>query len=231
MSSVSMPKSSLAPPAARGSTMEAKRLWAFIAVCAAIALVSAVVLPLMGSAHISYQKAWAGEMPDYAILFEIRLPRVLLSMLAGGALALSGVLFQALLRDALATPYTLGVSAGASLGAVVAICARVESVWLCSIAGAGLTLMIVLGAATNRRGLSPFTLLLTGITVNSICMAAIMFLHNFATFGQSFAISRWLMGGVESVSLLSLVWLALAVGALTIYSFLKARDWNLIAVG
>jgi iron complex transport system permease protein len=211
--------------------MEAKRLWAFIAVCAAIALVSAVVLPLMGSAHISYQKAWAGEMPDYAILFEIRLPRVILSMLAGGALALSGVLFQALLRDALATPYTLGVSAGASLGAVIAICSRVQSVWLCSIAGAGLTLLIVLGAATNRRGLSPFTLLLAGITINSICMAAIMFLHSFASFGQSFAISRWLMGGIESVSMQSLVWLALAVGALTIYSFLKARDWNLIAVG
>jgi iron complex transport system permease protein len=211
--------------------MEAKRLWAFIAVCAAIALVSAVVLPLMGSAHISYQKAWAGQMPDYAILFEIRLPRVILSMLAGGALALSGVLFQALLRDALATPYTLGVSAGASLGAVIAICSRVQSVWLCSIAGAGLTLLIVLGAATNRRGLSPFTLLLAGITINSICMAAIMFLHSFASFGQSFAISRWLMGGIESVSMQSLVWLALAVGALTIYSFLKARDWNLIAVG
>jgi ABC-type Fe3+-siderophore transport system permease subunit len=211
--------------------MEARRLWGLISICAVIAILCAVILPLMGSAHISYQKAWAGEMPDYAILFEIRLPRVLLSMLAGGALALSGVLFQALLRDALATPYTLGVSAGASLGAVVAICARVESVWLCSIAGAGLTLMIVLGAATNRRGLSPFTLLLAGITINSICMAAIMFLHSFATFGQSFAISRWLMGGIESVSMQSVGWLALGVCSLTMYSFLKARDWNLIAVG
>jgi ABC-type Fe3+-siderophore transport system permease subunit len=221
----------LDPPDAIGYSMEARRLWGLISICAVIAILCAVILPLVGSAHISYQKAWAGEMPDYAILFEIRLPRVLLSMLAGGALALSGVLFQALLRDALATPYTLGVSAGASLGAVVAICARVESVWLCSIAGAGLTLMIVLGAATNRRGLSPFTLLLAGITINSICMAAIMFLHSFATFGQSFAISRWLMGGIESVSMQSLGWLALGVCSLTMYSFLKARDWNLIAVG
>jgi iron complex transport system permease protein len=211
--------------------MEARRLWLLIAISAAIALTSAVFFPLIGSARISYQKAWAGEMPDYAILFDIRLPRVLLSMLAGGALALSGVLFQALLRDALATPYTLGVSAGASLGAVIAICARVQSVWLCSFAGAGLTLLIVLGAATNRRGLSPFSLLLTGITINSICMAAIMFLHSFATFGQSFAISRWLMGGIESVSMQSLGWLTLAVFALSIYAFSKARDWNLIAVG
>jgi iron complex transport system permease protein len=211
--------------------MGARRLWVLIAISSVIAIASALIFPLIGSAHISYQKAWAGEMPDYAILFDIRLPRVLLSMLAGGALALSGVLFQALLRDALATPYTLGVSAGASLGAVIAICARVQSVWLYSIAGAGITLLIVLGAATNRRGLSPFSLLLTGITINSICMAAIMFLHSFATFGQSFAISRWLMGGIESVSMQSLGWLALAVFALSIYAFSKARDWNLIAVG
>jgi iron complex transport system permease protein len=211
--------------------MEGKRVWGLLAICAAIALACGIFFPLLGSAHISYGKAWAGEMPDSTILFEIRLPRVLLSMLAGGALALSGVLFQALLRDALATPYTLGVSAGASLGAVIAICARIEFVWLCSMAGAGLTLLVVLGAATNRRGLSPFSLLLTGITINSICMAAIMFLHSFATFGQSFAISRWLMGGIESVSMRSLGWLALAVLALSVYTFSRARDWNLIAVG
>ena len=83
----------------------------------------------------------------------------------------------------------------------------------------------------NQRGLSPFTLLLAGMTINSICMAGIIFLHSFATFGQSFAISRWLMGGVESVSMSSLGWLALCIAPLTIYCFPTARDWNLIAVG
>ena len=75
----------------------------------------------MGSAHIDYARAFAGLSPDAEILFYARLPRVLLALLAGGALAVAGTLFQALLRDALATPYTLGVSSGASLGAVIAI--------------------------------------------------------------------------------------------------------------
>ena len=170
-------------------------------------------------------------MPDYAILFEIRLPRVMLSMLAGGALALGGVLFQALLRDALATPYTLGVSSGASLGAVIAITAGLQSIWVSSILGAGLTLLLVLGVSLDRRGLSPFTLLLAGVTINSICMAGILFLHSFADFGQSFAISRWLMGGVESVPMSSLGWLSLCVVPLALYCFWTARDWNLVAVG
>lgn len=211
--------------------MERKRVWLILSLCCAIAIVSALGLPLIGSSEISYQKAWAGVEPDHAILFEVRLPRVLLSMLTGGALALGGVLFQALLRDALATPYTLGVSAGASFGAVLAICMGMQSVWMSSIAGAGVTLLIVLGVAMDRRGLSPFTLLLAGVTINSICMAGIVFLHSFATFGQSFAIARWLMGGVESVSMPTLAWLAACVLPMALYCFRTARDWNLIAVG
>jgi iron complex transport system permease protein len=146
--------------------MEARRLWTILAICLALAIVAAIGMPLIGSASISYAKAWAGGMPDHAILFEIRLPRVLLSMLAGGALALGGVLFQALLRDALATPYTLGVSSGASLGAVIAIFTGLQFIWMWSMVGAGLTLFLVLGISLDRRGLSPFTLLLAGVTIN-----------------------------------------------------------------
>jgi iron complex transport system permease protein len=211
--------------------MEAKRLWTVLSLCVALAIAVGVGMPLIGSASISYSKAWAGGIPDHAILFEVRLPRVLLSMLAGGALALGGVLFQALLRDALATPYTLGVSSGASLGAVIAICAGFQSIWISAITGAGLTLLLVLAVSLDRRGLSPFTLLLAGVTINSICMAAIVFLHSFATFGESFAISRWLMGGVESVPMSSLAWLSVCVVPLALYCFWTARDWNLIAVG
>src|SRR5574340_740012 len=87
------------------------------AVMAAVALAA----PLIGPAHVDYGRAFAGLSPDREILFFARIPRVLLSLVGGGALAVAGVLFQALLRDALATPYTLGISSGASLGAVLAI--------------------------------------------------------------------------------------------------------------
>jgi iron complex transport system permease protein len=209
----------------------ARRAWTLVFAAALVTLTCAVLLPLLGSANISYARAWAGGAPDHAILFEYRVPRVLLAMLAGAALSLSGVLFQALLREALATPDTLGVSSGASFGAVLAISFGFPSVWLCSILGAGLTLFLVLGVAIKQRGLSPFALLLAGVTINSISMAAILFLHSFASFGESFAISRWLMGGVEAMPLQTLGWLALAVVPLSLYCLAKARDWNLMSVG
>jgi iron complex transport system permease protein len=161
----------------------------------------------------------------------LRFPRVALALLAGGALALSGVLFQALLREALAEPYTLGVSAGASLGAVIAISLGWHTTWLSSIIGAVATLFLVLGAASSRRMISHFTLLMAGITLNSICMAGILFLHSIASFGQSVAITRWLMGGIESVEPASLIGLGLFVATASALSFWQARSWNVLAVG
>ena len=217
--------------------MGSRRFWLAISISAAVALAVLCVAPLIGSASISYARAWAGQSPDHEILFETRLPRVLLAMLAGGALAVAGVLFQALLRDALATPYTLGISGGASLGAVIAIClgwrgvAGISGLWLCSFAGAALVLFLVLGIASEGRRMSSFTLLLAGISINTICLAAILGLQYTANFGQTFAIVRWLMGGLDAVEYSTLGWLALATLPAVGLVFARARDWNLMAVG
>ena len=208
-------------------------------VLAALAITVAVLLvtPFIGSAHVDYSRAFAGVDPDHQILFELRLPRVLLAMLAGGALATAGVLFQALLRDALATPYTLGISSGASLGAVLAICFGwvhvfgFSAIWIAAFAGAAGTLVVVLGVASKSRRMSPFTLLMAGITVNSITMAVILFLHNLSSFGESFQIVRWLMGGIDSLEYRTLAWLAAVVVPATAYVFAKSRQWNLISIG
>ncbi|MGO9096696.1 MAG: FecCD family ABC transporter permease [Bryobacteraceae bacterium] len=217
--------------------MGSRRFWLAISISAAVAVVVLCVAPLIGSASISYGRAWAGQSPDHEILFDTRLPRVLLAMLAGGALAVAGVLFQALLRDALATPYTLGISSGASLGAVIAIClgwrgvAGISGLWLCSFAGAALVLFLVLGIASEGRRMSSFTLLLAGISINTICLAAILGLQYTANFGQTFAIVRWLMGGLDAVEYSTLGWLALATLPAVGIVFAMARDWNLMAVG
>ncbi len=219
------------------STVSGKRFWTVTLAAAAAALAALAIMPLAGSARIDYSRAFAGLSPDAEILFYARLPRVLLAMIAGGGLAVAGVLFQALLRDALATPYTLGVSSGASLGAVLAIClgarqvGHMPAIWVACFLGAALTLFLVLGIATEGRRLSSFTLLLSGITINSICLALILFLHNIASVGQSFAIVRWLMGGIEPVEYSTLAWLGVAVAAVCAYVFLRAREWNLLAVG
>ncbi|MEJ7608509.1 MAG: iron chelate uptake ABC transporter family permease subunit, partial [Bryobacteraceae bacterium] len=198
-------------------------------ISAGVALLCLLTLPMVGSSEVSYAPGLTGQSPDYEILFQVRLPRVLLALLSGSALALSGVLFQSLLRDALATPYTLGVSSGASLGAVIAISYGwrtifgVNAIWVASFIGALATLLAVLGVASKQRRMSPFTLLLAGVTINSICMAAILFLHSIAPFGQSLAITRWLMGGIEAIEMSTLAWLAATLIPAFLVALLHAR--------
>src|SRR5580692_8086828 len=105
--------------------------WSFAAM-----LIVALGAPLIGSAHVSLSRALAGVSPDYEIFFFARLPRVLLALLAGAALSVTGVVFQCMLRDPLAEPYTLGVSSGASVGAVIGICLGIRATGLLSLIGA-----------------------------------------------------------------------------------------------
>jgi iron complex transport system permease protein len=200
-------------------------------ICLAALIVVAAVAPLIGSSHIELRRAFAHISPDFEILLYARLPRVALALIAGAALSVTGVLFQCMLRDPLAEPYTLGVSSGASVGAVLGICFGFRAVGLLSLAGAAGVLMIVLGIAVEGRRLSSFTLLLTGVTMNSMSFAVIMFLHNLASFSQSFAISRWLMGGLDAVEYSTLGWLAAVVLPVCALVMTRARQWNLLAVG
>jgi iron complex transport system permease protein len=176
-------------------------------------------------------RAFAGESPDHEIFFYARLPRVLLAALGGAALSLTGVLFQCMLRDPLAEPYTLGVSSGASLGAVLAISLGIRATGLASLAGAAIVLVIVLTMAMQGNRMSSFTLLLTGVTMNSMTFAIILFLHNLANFSQSFAISRWLMGGIDAVEYSTLGWLAGVIFLVSGVVLMQAPRWNLLAVG
>ncbi|MBI3681545.1 MAG: iron ABC transporter permease [Acidobacteria bacterium] len=211
----------------------ARVLGACLAICALVLLVT----PFIGSAHVDYQKALAGEPPHAQILFEARLPRVLLASLVGGALAVAGVLFQALLRDSLADPYTLGVSSGASLGAVLAIClgwrdtGSIPAIWIAALVGAAAALLVVMGMASFGRRVSSFSLLMSGVTVNSIVIAVILLLQNVATFAQSFAIIRWLMGGIDAVEYRTIAALAAILAPVLVYLVWSARSWNLMAAG
>jgi iron complex transport system permease protein len=220
-----------------GAQAGRRRFWIAVLATAAAAVLVLCIAPLIGSTHIDYSRALAGLSPDREILFYTRLPRVLLALLAGGALAVAGVLFQAMLRDALATPYTLGVSSGASLGAVAAICfgwreaGHLPAIWLAAFAGAALVLFLVMGIASEGRRMSSFTLLLAGVSTNTICLAAILFLQYIANFGQTFAIVRWMMGGIDAVDYSTLAWFAAAVLPAVALICLRARDWNLMAVG
>jgi iron complex transport system permease protein len=209
-------------------------------ISAGVFLAAAVLLPWCGAGTIDVRQVLHRSGPDYEILMQLRVSRTLLALVAGAGLSLAGALFQAMLRDSLADPYTLGISAGASLGAVITICAGWETVlglpatWVGSLAGAFAVLLLVLGPALFGRGrkqLSAFTLLLTGIAINSVCAAGILILSSFAGIVRSFSIARWLIGSVDatSYSSLSVLGVVVAAGALLILS--QARSWNLLAVG
>lgn len=198
---------------------------------------AAVLLPFVGPGPIDFARLWHREEPDWSILLQLRITRTWLGLFGGAALGLAGALFQAMLRDALATPYTLGVSAGASLGAVVAIAmgwhlvAGVPGVWAGALTGAALVLMLVVSAASRGRQTSTFGLLLAGVATNSVCSAVILLVHGLAGVSQSFAISRWLIGSLDAIDYPALSVFIATVVTLAIVVMRQARRWNLIAVG
>jgi iron complex transport system permease protein len=216
---------------------ETARARRWLAASALAFVAAAVVLPLAGPAALDFAAVRARQEPDWSILVHLRLSRTLLGLFAGGALALAGALFQAMLRDALATPYTLGVSTGASLGAVIAIAmgwhlvAGIPGVWAGALAGAAVVLVLVVSAATRERRMSPFGLLLAGVATNSVCAALILLIHGLSGLSQSFAISRWLIGGLDAIEYTPLAIYVAAVSAVAIAVVSRARRWNLLAVG
>jgi iron complex transport system permease protein len=186
------------------------RLVITIAAFGGLALVTCALSPLIGSSPISLRRALDSSIPfasnvDAQILFIARLPRVLTGALVGAALATAGVVFQALLRNPLATPFTLGVSAGASLGAMMVIIlggTMAVGPWspvpAASLAGAGLAAAIVYALANGpRRVMSTTVLLLAGVTLNAFFSALILFVQYLADVAEVYRATRWLMGDLD----------------------------------
>jgi iron complex transport system permease protein len=187
-----------------------QRLLITVAGFGALAVAAVLLAPLVGSTRISLTAVFDRSIPyadnaDAQIFFVARLPRVVAAALVGSALALAGVVFQALLRNPLASPDTLGVSAGASLGAMAAITFHLDfailglsPVTLASFAGSLGALAIVAGlSAARRRGSSAVVLLLGGVTVHLLLSAVIAFVQYMADFTETFRNVRWLMGSLD----------------------------------
>jgi len=207
-------------------------------VLAVLALAALVGAPLAGSREISLADVLRGEPIAAAIFWQLRLPRVLLALLAGAGLAVSGLGFQTLFRNELAEPYTLGVASGAALGAVLAL--RLEEsaallglpvVALASFAGALGATALVVGLGLRRRDTATSTLLLAGIAVSLSCSAIILFLQYLADSTQTFRIVRWMMGGLSVVGYGEVLWvLPWVLGGAAVLLFLR-WDLNLLLMG
>lgn len=194
----------------RGPIDVRRRVVTTVAGFGALAVVTCVVAPLVGSTPIDLTKVFSrtlpfADNPDAQVFFISRLPRVVAAALVGIGLSLSGVVFQALLRNPLASSDTLGVAAGATLGAILAITFHadvtlfgISAVPLASFAGSIGALAIVYGlSAARRRGTSSTMLLLAGIAVAALLAAVGRFVQYLADFTETFRTMQWLMGSLD----------------------------------
>jgi len=203
-----------------------------------------LVAPLVGSTQISLLRALDRSIPfadnvDAQIFFIARMPRVAAGVVVGAALASAGVVLQALFRNPLATAETLGISAGAALGAILAITAEswislgpFSPVAIASLVGALLAIAVVyLLASAPRRPLSTAVLLLAGVTLNAFISAIILFVQYLADFTQSYRAIRWLIGDLDVGTFAPVLGaLPLVVVAFVMFSLLPS-SLNLLSVG
>lgn len=168
------------------------------------------------------------------ILLRIRLPRVLLGALVGGSLAVSGVVFQALLRNPLAEPFILGVSGGAAFGAILAIlCGWVffPGVTAMAFTGGLFTIFLVMGIARGATRIHTNTLLLCGVIVNAFFSAAIMFLLAVIRDHRIHNVLQWLMGDLGLSTFREIAILAPLVLGGFVVIFATSRSLNLLVTG
>ncbi len=186
-----------------------KKLINNIVISLAILVVVMCLLALLPAQNISLAKVLKGpgQSPgdniDYEI-FIIRFRRIILAALVGAALAASGVILQALLRNPLADPYILGISSGAALGTVIAVISGLTiTIWagspiaLFAFLGAILTVLLVwyIGRFAGKSQVT--SLLLAGVVVNAFFSALIMFLISIAKSEQLRTTVFWLMGNIS----------------------------------
>jgi len=203
-------------------------------------LISAFTIPpMIGESRVSFFEAFSqsGSM-SAEILFGVRLPRIIFTFLVGGGLALVGAIYQALLRNDLATPYTLGVSSGGAFGAVLAIKTGLvfqlfglSTISVFSILGSLLSILIIYFVARNRTGISTFTLILAGVTISLFFSAVILFIHYLADFTETYRMVRWLMGSLDVFGWNLPVTLLVFLVIIYFYFHFNIPAFNLILAG
>lgn len=229
-------------------TLTRARYLGWLASFSALAVVAVLLSPGIGSQSgrvgpVDAWRAWSqgdhGSI-EYWIAFHIRLPRTLLALEAGVTLALCGAVFQILFRNPLATPYTLGIASGGSLGALVAmklgwefVVAGLSGVTLTAFSGALAVIGVILLFTRGTRRLTTNELLLAGVTLGLFCSAMMMLVTYLSSVRETFAIVRWMMGSLDTIgnlraaSILPLLvpaWAALLLSARALNQYLLGDE-------
>jgi iron complex transport system permease protein len=204
-----------------------------------LAVIVFIIAPFWGIESLSLKSIF--QLDDQVksdILWKIRLPRVIAAFLAGAALAISGMTFQAMFRNPLATPFTLGVSSGAAFGAAIYIklgvifsILGVSGQSLSAFIGAILSVLLVYGISQIKKGFTTATMLIAGVAINFFFSSLILFIQYLSDFANSFRIIRWLMGGFEIVGFRPVFTLLPFVLFGSAVLFLLTHELNLFTLG
>jgi iron complex transport system permease protein len=209
-----------------------------------LALIVLSILVLLLAPGIGSQVIWpwdafaAKNALDSQIFWQIRLPRALFAFIAGAGLSMSGMAFQALFRNPLATPYTLGIASGASFAAVLAsffgltvYLGTYSFPGVFGLAGAFGTILLVYSLSRLRRYFSMEMLLMAGVAINYWMASAVVFVQYASDYTNIFRVLRTLMGGFEGITYASFMELLpfMIPGLLILAS--RCHELNLIAMG
>jgi iron complex transport system permease protein len=220
----------------RGTRLTGKRLASVIAACIAACAIVGVLAPLVGIATDRGGRSieWAAfDSP----LVHVRVPRVLASLLVGGALSAAGCALQGWLRNPLADPFTLGISSGSSLAAVLAIRIGLEHVlggWAigaAALAGAVGTLLAVARLARIGKHLPPATVVLAGVTISMFCSAASVLIQYTSDFTDVSHMLAWMMGSLDAVRMVAVEYAAVPIGIALVFLCAYGRELNALAAG
>lgn len=210
------------------------KLLILIIICFLIIIIS----PFIGANNINYANIFTKGSVDNFIFFSSRLQRLLADILTGGILALSGLVFQSIFKNPIATPYTLGVASGASLGAALFVISGSYSSMFSffgstffAMAGGIFSILLVYGISSIKGMLHTNTLLLAGVAINFFSSALIMFIQYFANPEKSYKITRYMIGSTANITLENIILMLIVtfIFFIVVYSFHKELD--ILAIG
>ncbi|NQT07248.1 MAG: iron ABC transporter permease [Candidatus Omnitrophica bacterium] len=209
--------------------------------CAALSIISLLAL-CIGPTAISVKKIFAllfegRGTSEYSILFDIRLPRIILGFAIGGALSLAGVILQGMFRNPLVEPYTLGISGGAALGVCLNILFRLNrfigpiGLPLSGFLGAVLIIVLIYSLSLKKGILRIQGLLLTGVMISFISASLIMLIMAISRIEDLHGIIFWIMGSLEEPNW-TLIKIMVFVSIAGLFaSYLYQRDLNAFMLG